>query len=142
HGSRSVDRPRGLAHTPRMSKPALFSIATALCLAACSTNPPHATAPTAPAAAAPAATLVPERYVSVDSPGDELDSLATWPAEDGSTWLIATAKASHALVVFDADSGERLRAFGRKGGGRGELLRPNGIAVQGNHLFVAERDNH
>ena len=125
-----------------MSKNALFSIATALCLAACTTPPARTDAPPSPAPEAPPTALVPERYVSADNPGDELDSLATWPAEDGHTWLIATAKASHALVVFDADSGERLRAFGHEGGGPGEFLRPNGIAVYGNHLFVAERDKH
>lgn len=129
-----------------MSKNPLFSIAAALCLAACTTPATRSDAPP-PAATAPATTaaptaLVPERYVSADNPGDELDSLATWPAADGRTWLIATAKSSHSLVVFDADSGERLRAFGHKGGGPGEFLRPNGIAVYGNHLFVAERDNH
>ena len=129
-----------LPHTRWMSKSTLFGVAAALCLAACATSPEHTPASTATAVTATA--LVPERYVSADSPGDELDSLATWPAADGSTWLIATAKASHSLVVFDADSGERLRTVGHKGGGPGEFLRPNGIAAYGNHLFVAERDNH
>ncbi|MDN5781393.1 MAG: phytase [Luteimonas sp.] len=86
--------------------------------------------------------VLPERYVSAEDPRDELDSLATWPAEDGRTWLIATAKSTHSLVVFDADTGERLRSVGGKGPGPGQFLRPNGIAVYGNHLFVAERDNH
>ena len=124
-----------------MSKP-LFSLLVALCLTACATPAPRTAAPPPSAAPASPTVLVPERYVSVDNPGDELDSLATWPAEDGRTWLIATAKASHTLVVFDADTGERLRTVGGKGDGPGEFLRPNGIAVYGNHLFVAERDNH
>src|SRR5690606_26788997 len=123
------------------SRPVLFSVAAALCLSACTTTAPLVDqAPTA-SQASPTA-LVPERYVSADNPGDEIDSLATWPAEDGHTWLIATAKSSHSLVVFDADTGERMRSVGRKGDGPGEFLRPNGIAVYGNHLFVAERDNH
>src|SRR5690606_36761673 len=125
-----------------MSKNALFSIATALCLAACTTPPARTDAPPSPAPEAPPTALVPERYVSADNPGDELDSLATWPAEDGHTWLIATAKASHSLVVCDADTGVRLRRVCHKGDWLGEFLRPNGIAVYGNHLFVAERDNH
>jgi 3-phytase len=124
-----------------MSKTALFSIAAALFLAACTTPAPRALPP-APVATADSAVVVPERYVSSEDPRDELDSLATWPTEDGRTWLIATAKATHSLVVFDADTGERLRSVGRKGPAPGEFLRPNGIAVQGNHLFVAERDNH
>ncbi len=128
-----------------MRRTALFSLVAALCLAACGTIPPAATpAPAATASASPPAAPVevPERYVSADSPGDELDSLATWPAEDGRTWLIATAKSSHALVVFDADTGERLRSVGGEGPGPGRFLRPNGIAVYGDHVFVAERDNH
>src|SRR3546814_8789109 len=31
---------------------------------------------------------------------------------------------------------------GSKGDGPGEFLRPNGIAIYGNYVFVAERDNH
>lgn len=127
-----------------MHKSALSGLAAALCLAACGTAPRTAPPPPSTAAiAAPQAPLVvPERYVSVDNPGDELDSLATWPAEDGRTWLIVTAKSSNRLLVFDADTGERLRGVGGKGDGPGEFLRPNGIAVYGDHVFVAERDNH
>ena len=85
--------------------------------------------------------VVPEAYVSDDSPGDELDSLATWRLRNGDTWLIATAKSTHRLVVFDADTGKRLREVGGKGEGPGQFKRPNGIAVYGDRLFVAERDN-
>ena len=85
---------------------------------------------------------VPERFVSPEHPGEELDSLATWRHPDGTTWLIATAKSSHRLVVFDADTGTRLRDFGAKGSATGQFKRPNGIAVLGDRLFVVERDNH
>ncbi|WP_337926420.1 phytase [Luteimonas saliphila] len=84
---------------------------------------------------------MPERYVTIENPEDELDSLATWPTEDGGTWLIATAKNTHELVVFDADSGEQLRSVGHRGGADGEFLRPNGVFVHGDVLFVSERDN-
>ena len=116
----------------------LFAV---LLLAACAT--PRLPAPPATGQAPPpaAVAIVAERYVTADSPQDELDSLATWTAEDGATWLIATAKTSHQLVVFDADSGERLRSVGGKGAGAGEFLRPNGIAVHGDLLLVSERDN-
>lgn len=124
-----------------MSKIVLFSLAATLCVAGCTSRAPRTLPPASAAMVAPAA-VVPERYVSSEDPRDELDSLATWPTEDGRTWLIATAKSAHSLVVFDADTGERLRSIGRKGLAPGEFLRPNGIAVQGNHLFVAERDNH
>jgi 3-phytase len=86
--------------------------------------------------------VIAETYVSPESPDDELDSLATWQHPDGTTWLIATAKSGHRLVVFDADTGARLREVGGKGSEPGQFKRPNGIAVLGDRLFVAERDNH
>jgi 3-phytase len=88
-----------------------------------------------------AVATVRETYVSADAPGEELDSLATWNAHDGSLWLIATAKSTHRLLVFDADTGTLLRSFGARGDGPGTFNRPNGIAVSGDLLFVVERDN-
>jgi 3-phytase len=93
-------------------------------------------------AARPTTKVVAETYVSPETPGDELDSLATWRHPDGTTWLIATAKSSHRLVVFDADTGARLREIGGKGAETGQFKRPNGVAVLDNRLFVVERDNH
>lgn len=90
----------------------------------------------------PSPAVVAEAFVSAESPTrDELDSLATWRHPDGTAWLIATAKSSHRLVVFDADTGARLREFGAKGSEPGQFKRPNGIAVHGDRLFVVERDN-
>jgi 3-phytase len=100
----------------------------------------------APVLAAPRGSKPPvavlEAYVS-DAVGDEdeLDSLATWRHPDGTVWLIATAKSSHRLVVFNADTGERLRTVGGKGSDPGQFKRPNGIAVAGDRAFVVERDN-
>lgn len=105
----------------------------------------HAAAPTGRSttpATAPTDVVVPEALVSQESPDDELDSLAVWRHPDGGTWLIATAKSSHRLVVFDADTGERLRVVGAKGAAPGQFKRPNGIAVLGDRVFVVERDNH
>jgi 3-phytase len=124
-----------------MPKLPLAGIA-ALLLAACSTAPrvPSAnTASIAPKAAD--AVVVTESYVSEQVDGDELDSLAAWTTDDGATWLIASAKSSHRLVIFDADSGQRLRTVGGKGSAPGEFMRPNGVAVFGDLLFVVERDN-
>ncbi|GHA77682.1 phytase [Cognatilysobacter bugurensis] len=120
----------------------LLAAATAFALVTgCATRAPQP-APEPPAAE-PAAQLItlPETYVSDASPADELDSLATWVTEDGRTWLIASAKASHRLVVFDADSGERVREVGMRGNAPGQFNRPNGLAVHGDVLFVVERDN-
>jgi 3-phytase len=103
-----------------------------------------ATAPAAPATTEADATAVrvAEAYVSAPQPGEELDSMVTWHAPDGAQWLIATAKSMHRLVVFDADTGARLRDVGGKGTEDGRFKRPNGIAVAGDRVFVVERDNH
>lgn len=93
------------------------------------------------AAPRPPPKVIAEAYVSPESPEDELDSLATWGHPDGTPWLIATAKSGHRLVVFNADTGARLREVGNKGAEPGQFKRPNGIAVLGDRLFVAERDN-
>lgn len=135
---RYSDRSR-LAAIIRGMRPALPLLA-ALLLAACATPRPPL-GPAAPIAPPAEALVVPERYVTLENPEDELDSLATWPTEDGGVWLIATAKNTHELVVFDADSGEQLRGVGRRGDGAGEFLRPNGVFVHGDLLLVSERDN-
>ncbi|MEH6421992.1 hypothetical protein [Pseudomonas sp. CGJS7] len=113
-----------------------------LLLSACATRPVKAPEPRTVSAGPPGLRVVPERFVSKESPQDEVDSLATWPNEDGSTWLIASAKSTHRLNVYDADSGELLRSVGEKGAAPGQFKRPNGLAVFGDYLFVVERDNH
>jgi 3-phytase len=117
----------------------LLATSIAVLLSACATAPRESTSTIAPP---PEPVTVVESYVSAETPTEELDSLATWPAEDGKTWLIATGKSSHRLVVFDADTGEQLRTFGSEGREPGRFKRPNGIAVHGDNLFVVERDNH
>ena len=93
--------------------------------------------------AQPSPTVVAEAFVSAESPTkDELDSLATWRHPDGTAWLIATAKSSHRLIVYNADTGARLQEIGAKGSEPGQFKRPNGIALHGDRLFVVERDNH
>jgi 3-phytase len=133
-------------HTSQMLKRFLAGASAALLLAACSSLPqPSSSIPSAAAtvpAQAPAVRSIPEAWVSAETPAEELDSLATWTGEDGSTWLIATGKSSHRLVVYDAETGKQLRTFGGEGDGPGQFNRPNGIAVYGDHLFVVERDNH
>jgi 3-phytase len=126
----------------------LAGACAALLLAACATAP-HAAAPPSPAAVAAADTplapddhLVPEAWESAQTPAEELDSLATWITPDGGTWLIASAKSTHRLVVYDGETGEQLRTVGEKGEAPGQFRRPNGVAVFGDRLFVVERDNH
>lgn len=109
-------------------------------LAACASVPEPAPAAFAGPAPPPAGAEVPERFVTAASREDELDSLATWTAEDGRVLVIATAKSSHRLVVYDGASGERLRDVGGKGSEPGRFNRPNGIFVYGDLVFVTERD--
>ena len=126
-----------------MRKHFLLGLSCLALLAACSTvSPPHNSTPEAPKTTAAVDAVIPEAWVSTADAADELDSLAVWPTEDGRTWLIATAKSSHSLVVYDAETGERLRSIGGPGKGALQFDRPNGIAVFGDLLFVAERDNH
>ncbi|HYG08071.1 MAG TPA: phytase [Stenotrophomonas sp.] len=85
--------------------------------------------------------VVSEAFLTPSMVAENLDSPASWRAPDGRRWVIATAKGTHQLLVFDGDSGVRMRAVGGKGAALGELDRPNGVAVIDDLLFVVERDN-
>jgi 3-phytase len=82
-----------------------------------------------------------ETYRNSGYPADDVDSLAVWHGPAGEHWVLATAKATHRLLVFEAASGELVNTFGGEGDGAGEFRRPNGIAVVGNIVLVVERDN-
>jgi 3-phytase len=86
--------------------------------------------------------VVSEVFVTPSTPAENLDSPASWRAPDGRRWLIASAKGTHQLAVFDGNSGERMRTIGGKGAAPGEFNRPNGVAVIDDLLLVVERDNH
>ena len=86
--------------------------------------------------------VVAEAFLTEMVPENNTDSLASWAAPDGSTWLLATAKeGSKGLVLYDGDTGATLRDIGSVGPGPGQFSRPNGIAVAGDLAFVVERDN-
>lgn len=123
-----------------MHKPMLLGGLAAVLLCACGTTP-RSSAPPPPGVVAPEVRTVAESYVSAETPAEELDSLATWTTGEGGVWLIASAKSTHRLVVFDAQSGARLRTVGEQGAAPGQFDRPNGVAVSGNYVFVVERDN-
>src|SRR5690606_7534655 len=82
-----------------------------------------------------------EAWISEPMPSEELDSLATWTTQDGDTWLIASAKSTHRLVVHDAATGTLLRTVGTRAQAAGQILRPNGLAVFADRLYAVERDN-
>ena len=86
--------------------------------------------------------VINEAFLTAMVEEDNIDSPAAWTAPDGSTWVIATAKATDKLVVYDGATGETLRNVGARGEGEGQFMRPNGIAVVDDLLFVVERDNH
>jgi len=127
------------------------ALAMAIALAACGQT---SEAPATPAAETPAQApaavsqtardlpVVEEAFVTALTPDDNIDSPAAWTAPDGATWVIATAKATDRLVIYDGATGETLRTFGTLGTGKGQFDRPNGVAVVDDLLFVVERDNH
>src|SRR5690606_1929038 len=85
--------------------------------------------------------VVREAFVTDATPEENIDSPASW-LQDGRRMLVATAKATDALVVYDGDSGRRLRTVGGPGKALGQLRRPNGVAtIDDRFLFVVERDN-
>lgn len=125
-----------------MSNRLFPALVVAALAAGCASTPPVVPpSPPATASTPDGLPVVVERFVTAALPGAELDSLATWPTPDGATWLIATAKLDHQLVVFDADTGAPLRTVGNAGEAPGDFDRPNGVAVHGAQLFVSERDN-
>jgi 3-phytase len=56
--------------------------------------------------------------------------------------LLATSKKTSRLMIYDGDTGAELRRYGSPGAKPGQFLRPNGIAIHGDTVFVVERDNH
>ncbi|PZQ29800.1 MAG: phytase [Stenotrophomonas acidaminiphila] len=86
--------------------------------------------------------VIQEAFLTPMTPADNIDSPASWTAADGQRWLIATAKATDKLVVYDGQTGAHVRDVGTTGKGAGQFGRPNGIAVVDDLVFVVERDNH
>lgn len=86
--------------------------------------------------------VVKEAWVSVAKPEDNVDSPASW-LQDGKLVVAATAKSTDQLIIYDGDTGTRLRTVGTAGKALGQLNRPNGIAtIDDRYAFVVERDNH
>lgn len=85
--------------------------------------------------------VVSEAFLTPRDTLDNVDSPAVWHGPDGEHWLVATAKYTDVLVVYDASTGEPLGRFGGSGGGLGQLERPNGVVVHGDMAWVVERDN-
>lgn len=84
--------------------------------------------------------VVAEAYVTDYERDHDVDSPAIWRNGDGA-WLLATAKATDVVLLFDATDGSPRGMMGGGGKDPGEFDRPNGILVVDDLLFVVERDN-
>lgn len=82
-----------------------------------------------------------EAFITALTPEDNVDSPALWRSPGGEAVLLATAKKTGRLMRYDGDSGAAAPALGKSGQGAGEFLRPNGIFVADDLVFVVERDN-
>jgi 3-phytase len=109
---------------------------------ACRPDAPAAGASTAGASDSAAVPRLVEAWMTPRDTADNIDSPAVWHGPDGQHWLLSTAKYTDVLVVNDAATGEPIRRLGASGTRRGQMERPNGIAVAGDLAFVVERDNH
>jgi 3-phytase len=90
----------------------------------------------------PEVKAIKEAYTTLRDESDNVDSPALWHDTDGQNWLLATAKASDVVIIYDAATGEKINQFGQTGSALGDLSRPNGIAVIDNYAVIVERDNH
>ncbi|HIY70235.1 MAG TPA: phytase, partial [Candidatus Luteimonas excrementigallinarum] len=56
--------------------------------------------------------LVNEAFATPMTPDDNIDSVASWSSPDGDVLVLATAKSTHRLVVYDGFTGEFVRHVG------------------------------
>ena len=86
--------------------------------------------------------VVRETYLTPFDSADNVDGPAVYHGRDGAHWLLATAKTTDAVIVYDAATGARIRRVGATGAGAGQMRRPNGIIVLDDSIaLVVERDN-
>lgn len=85
--------------------------------------------------------VVQESFMTRRDTLDNADSPVVWHGPSGEDWLLVTAKATDAVLVYDAATGEALRRVGGPGEGAGRFRRPNSLGVAGDLLLVVERDN-
>lgn len=86
-------------------------------------------------------TIVSERWLTPRNERDNIDSVAVWTDGAQRHWLLATAKESDVIIIYDAATGARLGDSGASGTAAGHFRRPNGIFVMDDHVWVVERDN-
>lgn len=85
---------------------------------------------------------IPEVFRTPNWPGADVDSVALWRDGKGGALLFVTAKQANVVYVCNGVTGALVSTMGKGGKGQGEFLRPNGVVVADDYLFVTERDNH
>lgn len=86
--------------------------------------------------------VIPEVYQTTRDTLNNVDTPAIWHHPNGEAWLLATAKETDVVLVYNASTGERIDIFAEPGTGIGQLERPNSITVVDNLAVIVERDNH
>ncbi|NBC66370.1 MAG: phytase [Bacteroidetes bacterium] len=86
--------------------------------------------------------VIPEIYQTTRDTVNNVDTPAIWHGPNGEHWLLATAKETDVILVYDASTGERVGIFAEPGKGMGQLERPNSIAIVDDLAVIVERDNH
>lgn len=84
---------------------------------------------------------IPEVFLTKRDINNNIDSVAVWHGQK-KHWLLATAKSTHKVFIYDALTGKDVLAIGEHGKKEMQFSRPNGIAVSKDMVFVVERDNH
>lgn len=82
-----------------------------------------------------------EIYQTERNETDNVDSPAFWQGPNGENRLIATAKETDKILVYNAEDGKFIKETGTEGTAPGQLDRPNGIFVIDDICLVVERDN-
>ncbi len=82
-----------------------------------------------------------ESFVTDTTSAENIDSPAYWTDGKTDRWIIATAKSTDRLMVYDAATGAFVKRVGTSGTKAGQFRYPNGIAVVDNVLLVVERNN-
>ncbi len=107
---------------------------------ACATEPSTKVVDSLPIASADTAVVVREAWQTTRDTLMDIDSPAVWHGPNGEAWLLVTAKAGDVIRIHDAATGAFIRDAGARGIKPGQFIRPNGLAVTGDVLWVVERD--
>lgn len=86
--------------------------------------------------------IIPETFLTKANPKNNIDSVAIWHGSNNQNWLLATAKSTNKIIVYDAQTGEKVKSIGTFGNDKMQFARPNSVAVINDFAFIVERDNH